>query len=346
MNEDNAFSMDFDGNVQWPFNARQSDSLSGDKTINIYSAGPLTNIDPHIEKECQQVRDILKRSFEGYDYEGVTFHIYDPAENTMPGSNHSADDVYAINYEQCVTADLIAYHVTTPSLGVGCESQISADATVPRVVIARAEASVSRMFEGVFSTTIQTIRFENEHDLELQLINHRPQIAKEVLSSAKIRRPLLKDFADLDLGLTIFRQRIIGNVTVADLARQTDCKEEWLQRLERNPILAACCSAMQLNRIANATDCNLQTLGPNLTTLRPKPDGLEEDQKESLDNLVNYVLAKDRWVEDRRVFRLWNEYVDECQHESMEAVEYREGGSIKVSTEEWRRRDSASGLLF
>jgi len=347
MGSEDAFSLDFNGGVQWPFNARHRDALPGDGAINIYAAGPLTNNDRAVETECCQFRSIVKRVFEPYDYEGISFRVYDPAEQTRPGSLHTADDVYAINYEQCVRADLIVYHVTTPSLGVGCESQIAADATVPRVVVARADAPVSRMFEGVFSTTIQTIRFQNEHDLELQLLNCRPDIADAVVSSALIRRPLLREFADLDLGRIVFRQRILRSVSIADLACQTDCKEEWLRRLERNPILAACCSAMQLNRIAAATDCNLQTLGPNLTTLRPKPDGLADDQKESLDNLVNYIFSKDRCVEDTQVFGLWNDYLEEFQNEAAEAVEYREGGAKALTTDDWRRRDSGgSGLLF
>jgi hypothetical protein len=103
---------------------------------------------------------------------------------------------------------------------------------------------------------------------------------------------------------------------------------------------------MLLNRIANATDCNLQTLGPNLTTLRPKPDDLSQDQKESLENFVNYVLSKERWVEDKRVFNLWNDYLDQQKQELLEAVEYREGHGKALSTDDWRRRDSDSGLLF
>lgn len=348
MSSDGSFSMDFNNNVQWPFNARRHEQLLGEKRFNIYAAGPLTNNDQAVECECDRFRNILKKVFESYDFEGVSFRIYDPAEQTRPGSIHSADDVYAINYEQCVMADLIIYHVTTPSLGVGCESQIAANATVPRVVVARSGASVSRMFEGVFSTTIQTIRFQNEHDLELQLLNRRYEIASSTMSSALIRRPLLKEFAELELGRVIFRQRILGNVSVADLAQQTDCKEAWLLRLERNPILASCCSAIQLNRIAAATECNLQTLGPNhITSLQPKPDELTHDQRNSLKNLIDYIYSKDRFVEDSRVFSLWNSYVEEYQLEAAEAAEYREGGSKVFSIDDWRRRDAGdSGLLF
>ncbi len=347
MNREDSFSLDFDGGSQWPFNARRRDLLPGEKTINIYAAAPLTNNDDIVEAQCLQFREILKRVFEPYDFEGISFRVYDPAEETRPGSLHSADDVYAINYEQCVKSDVIVYHVTAPSLGVGCESQIAADATVPRVVVAKADASVSRMFEGVFSSTIQTIQFANEHDLELQLVKRRHDIANAVVSSATMRRPLLSEFAELELGRIVFRQRILQRVSLNDLAMQTDGKEAWLYRLERNPILAACCSAMLLNRIAAATNCNVQTLGPNLTTLRPRSDELETEQKESLENLVNYIFSKDRRVEDERIFALWHEYAEEYQREVAEAVEYREGGTRALTTDDWRRRDSGgSGQLF
>ena len=281
-----------------------------------------------------------------YDFQGVGFQVYDPGDVTQPGSNHTPDEVYELNYEQCVLADLVAFHVNVPSLGVGCEAQISADATVPRVTVAKTCVPVSRMFDGIFSTAIASIQYENSSDLELQLFRQIPVIAARVISSAQRRRPILASFSDLRLGSVIFKQRIIHNVTIEELARQTDIKESWLRRLERNHVLAACCTTIQLNRIAAATHCYVKTVdAQNLTTLVPFDDSLSHDDRLSRDNLVSYICSKNEWIPDDRVFRLWNSYLLESTKEAAEAVKYREGDSKVVSVAEWRRRDEERRLF-
>jgi len=90
-------------------------------------------------------------------------------------------------------------------------------------------------FEGTFSSTLATIRFENRHDLELQLREQREQIASDIINSAKKRRTILIDFSAESIGKTIFRQRIRNQITLSELAKETDCKADWLRRLEVAP---------------------------------------------------------------------------------------------------------------
>ena len=251
-----------------------------------------------------------------------------------------------MNHEQSVLADLVVFHVTTPSLGVGCEAQIAADATVPRVTLVRKDVALSRMFDGIFSTTIASIQYENHADLELQLFRQLPLISARATQSALQRRPRLTAFSDLQLGSIIFKQRILHNVTINELARQTDIKESWLRRLERKPVLAACCTAIQLDRIAAATHCYLKTVDArNMTTLVPTDNSLVEDQRQSLENLVSYVSSKDGWVPDERVFRLWNNYRVEYRTEWDEALQYREGDNKVISVDAWRQRDQEPRLF-
>src|SRR5690349_21767318 len=142
--DDEFFSMDFDGSQELSFNPSFNTPLLTPATLRVYAAGSLTNNSCSVNQECVDVRKIIKRVLERYDYEGVNFRVYDPGENTSPGSEHSPDEVYRINYEQCVSADLLIFHVNVPSLGVGCEAQIAADATVPKIVLTKKNIPVSR----------------------------------------------------------------------------------------------------------------------------------------------------------------------------------------------------------
>lgn len=346
MNDSDAFSMDFDGNSNRGFSRDPDCQLLTPPYVRVYAAGPLTNIDSQVTRDCIEVRAIVKRVLGSYDYQGARFKVYDPADVTQPGSNHTAEQVYETNYEQSVLADLVIFHVNAPSHGVGCESQIAADATVPRVTIAKEDVPVSRMFEGIFSTTVAAICYQTYADLEIALFRQAPLIAVQAVSSAQRRRPVLQAFSELDLGAVIFKERIIHNVGIESLASQTDIKESWLRRLERNPVLAACCTAIQLNRIADATHCYVKTVNSqNLTTLVPSDDRLSVEQRQSLSNLCVYVRSKDDWVADDRVFRLWNKYSADSSREAVEAIEYRGGEANVVSVEEWRKRDHGP-LLF
>ncbi len=98
---DEAFSMDFDGARSLAFNIGDSPLLNPPR-IRIYAAGPLTNIDEDATNDCLAVRGILKRVFAAYEYQGIRFEVYDPGDVTQPGSQHTAEEVYELNYEQSV----------------------------------------------------------------------------------------------------------------------------------------------------------------------------------------------------------------------------------------------------
>ncbi len=188
-------------------------------------------------------------------------------------------------------------------------TQISADATVPRVTLAKADIPVSRMFEGVFAATIATLEYRNHADLELQLFRRLPDLAARVIQSAKRRRPVLAGFSELRLGTVILKQRIVHNVTVEHLAEQADITSSWLRKLERNHMLAACCTAIQLNRMAAATHCYVKTVDVrNLTTLAPSDDDLSATSRSHLTTLWPISARRDHKLGDDRVFRLWNSY--------------------------------------
>jgi hypothetical protein len=351
MSDSNFFAMDFDDQKRFAFTVEKEAPMISPPVLNVYLAGPLTNNDNRIEDACREVREIAKRILSSYEYHGVRFNVYDPADTTPPGTNHTAEDVYDLDHERTITADLVVFHVNVPSLGVGCECQIAADASSPKVIIAKKGAPLSRMFAGVYSATLATIEYENPVDVELVLSSELlATIASMTVESAKHRRAIMEAFEKSQLGRVIYGQRIAHNVPLAELATRTDTRPRWLWRLERFPSLMACCSPVRLMRIADVTKCYLQ-LG-NLGTppmLRPSDDPTSQQEKQSLSNLIDFALGRSDtypgYSEDR-AFRLWNEYQEQC-HEaaSLVAIEHREGQHQVVTVAEWRDRDQRLGLF-
>ncbi len=347
MSDSNFFAMDFDNQKRFAFAVEKEAPMLSPPVLNVYLAGPLTNNDLCTDCDCRKVREIVKLLFGSYEYNGIHFNVYDPGDITAPGTTHSPEEVYELDHERTVTADLVVFHVNVPSLGVGCECQISADASSPKVIIAKKGAPLSRMFVGVYSATLAKIEYENPDDVEMELSSQLPSIASLAVESARRRRPVMEAFAELKLGRVIFRQRILHNVSLEELAKETDTSPRWLQRLERVPAVAACCSSVRLKRIADVTQCYLHSANPdNIFTLKPSDDSLSREEKESLDNLIEFIFSRDDRYPEDRVFRLWNGYRQEFQEETaLVSVEHREGHNKIITVGEWRERDQRLGLF-
>ena len=135
MNNDERITLDFE----------DSPTPSWRIPMIVYLAGPLTNNEPEPERGCESIRLAASEIMRDY------FEVYDPAEVTPPKSAHSPEEVYLTDHTRTRLADLVLFHVNRPSLGVGIESQIAAEATIPKVIAYHEGAAVSRMFRGVFS---------------------------------------------------------------------------------------------------------------------------------------------------------------------------------------------------
>ena len=105
--------------------------------LRVYLASPLTNTDPASEEDRRTVREVTRRIMENYDYFGIRTEVYDPSDVTPPGSEHTSEEVYVTDHNRTANADLVVFHVNGPSIGVGMEAQIAAEATVPRVVVSK-----------------------------------------------------------------------------------------------------------------------------------------------------------------------------------------------------------------
>src|SRR5690242_58967 len=59
VNDSDAFSMDFDGNSTYSFSRDPGRQLLTPPYVRVYAAGPLTNIDSQVTRDCIEVRAIL-----------------------------------------------------------------------------------------------------------------------------------------------------------------------------------------------------------------------------------------------------------------------------------------------
>jgi hypothetical protein len=344
MTDTNSFSMDFDPLRGLSFNAENP--VIQPPVLRVYLASPLTNADSETRHDCQIVREVTRHVLADYDYQGIRFQLYDPGEVTPPGSEHSSEEVYVTDHSRTSNADLVIFHVNCPSLGVGMEAQIAAEATLPRVVVSKATADVSRMFLGVFSPTVATIRYSGQIDYQAELSRQLPEIARLTVESAKRRRQFAQEVQGSELGRKIFKQRILQGITIEELARAVDMREFFLRRLERDPALAANLTQIQLCRIVSTINCCVSMSPSGITKLTVSDSNLPTPQRQSLDNLIDFVIASSDWLPDNRLFRVWREYLQEEQEETTEAIRHRSGNKNQmISVEGWRKRYSSLELF-
>jgi hypothetical protein len=342
--DDEQFAMDFTEEDSFESAAEKLNLRPPE--LRVYLAGPLTNNDDAVKADCVAVRQVVKRLFHSYNYLGARFVVYDPADVTQPGSTHSAEQVYELDHARTTQADLVIFHVNVPSLGVGIESQIAADATVPRVTIARKGTKVSRMFAGIFSPSIADLTYGSVAELETVLSRHMLKIAKHAVKSAAVRRDLLASFGGENLGRTIMRQRILSGISIEQLAALTDIKESWLRRLERDPALMACVSLVQLVRIGHAVNCHpALSATSNLPTLKSHLSALPEHVDASLESLIEFVLSQRSWVPDEQLLGSWQTYTNGLKREEEEAISHRDEGKRAITAEQWGRLLGMSGLF-
>ena len=84
------------------------DSLSEER-MRAYLAGPLTCNDPAQAEMCRRIRTRAARILR------ARFTVYDPADITPPGTEHTADEVFNADHTRTSTADLVFFVTLHPS---------------------------------------------------------------------------------------------------------------------------------------------------------------------------------------------------------------------------------------
>lgn len=308
--------------------------------LSIYIGSALTNIETKLKKRSAKWRAIARRIFREFRFKDKQyfFEVYDPAEHTSPGSNHTPEEVYITDHLHAMSADLVFLLVNAPSHGAGMEVQIAADATVPKVVAFSKDEQVSRMVDGIFSPTLAKIEFESDSHFAKLLESALPRIAQQVVDSHQRRTPVVARIAQACFGRQIMCHRISRGVSRANLAERTDIRENWLRELERDDKNALTMTLAQLGRILSVLECTLlmgEKSDPTIwgngdLSYQQLPDSAKSS---SLDNLAKFACDKGDWTEDLNILRLWRDFAEEVNI----GVEGRTPIKQVKTVEDWER---------
>ena len=299
-----------------------------------YLAGPLTGVSIEHEAECRKIRTIAKRIL------SARFRVYDPADHTSPGTVHDAQDVFETDHTQIADADLVFCHVNAPSLGVGIEAQIAAEATIPRVIAYPSGRPISRMFEGLFNPTIARIEYADTSDFDVQLSKFLTTIAEAASISSKKRRPIIANVRNARCGESIFKARVLLGISIKQLSHRTDISESMLRRLERDNSLACMLTGIHLMRIAQELNSTLALSAGVPVLYGPDEEPAVDDvRRQSLASLYQYLRGKQSWVSDDHVFSAWHYAFPDIGSGQLLAARGGDPTSSKqpIGTESWEQ---------
>ncbi len=283
--------------------------------IRVYLASALTGREE--DKELDDiVRSAIKEVFSSAELQKIPFllkyQVYDPAEHTQPGSSHSAEEVYRIDFKELVDSDMAFFYVNAPSLGVGIERQIAASGNVIAGIAHQSNEKISRMFNGVFSGSLFNITFETVEELKHKLSHEIAKLGTNILVSSQRRRKAIMAMRDCKIGSVIFKKRVSMNIAIADLSKEIGVEVFWWKELERDTI--GCIAGVTLTPVI------FQLLGEVLEgewslnlngtpCFNPKIN-VNEVQNKSLDNLYDAYITREKITEDSIILCVWKNYVE------------------------------------
>lgn len=179
---------------------------------------------------------------------GQNIDLYEPRKNTDPVHHTDVEDteVFRIDCERVLGADLLIYLCHYPSTGAGEELDIAYNALVPIILISHSGTRVSRMVTGIPAFKLE-ITYTEPEELRLQLrdrlLEIRPILEERKMAFSKHEANIVGDkIRELRETLGLTREEVarsIPHLTV-DALRQI---EESIDR-HSNP------SLMQLRQIA------------------------------------------------------------------------------------------------
>jgi len=141
--------------------------------IRVYLASALTGRDQEEKDFDDKVRAAIRDVFSKATCQKVPYmvkyQVYDPEEYTAPGSHHTPEEVYHIDFTELVGSDFALFYVNAASLGMGIERQIAGMGGISSAWICSEAKEVSRMFQGSFGGSMFTVKFVSIEELSLKL---------------------------------------------------------------------------------------------------------------------------------------------------------------------------------
>lgn len=330
--DEDTFEVDLpDDNFELP------DEFRDAERFKVYLASALTGIEKTKSEYDAKIRSVISEALTKSRYCGLGYDVYDPGENTPPGSMHSAEQVYVRDFEKTIESDLVVFYLNRGSLGMGEEAQIAAGATIPKVVIYKQGENVSRMFDGIFNPTLFTVAFSSVGDLEQQLSHAIAVNGANLLEAAVKRRRILKDAMNHKLPKFIFKRRVYLNLTIDVLAEQTGIAAYWLTEIQRDQQgrKAAMLTWIQLQRIKQTLDAVLDLKEDGRIALKPRDeDRLFESADQALESFYDAYAGRERVTDDEVILSVWNEYL----RQKKDSTEPLLAESHVVTEGEWLER--------
>ena len=206
--------------------------------------------------------------------------LYEPRKKTDPVHHPDVPDadVWALDKERVLAADLVIHLAHHPSTGAGEELAYAEGALVPIMLISHAGTRVSRMVTGIPAIRIH-IRYtepeELREELDRRLVEIRPLLEQRRLALGEDQNVV---------GEKVRQLRESIGLTRTDLAHAAGIDASELAHLEESP-----------DRIANWTLTKLRIIATVLRTT--VSDLVEPDLGEQL------VGAVDDWVHGRQAAR-------------------------------------------
>src|ERR1700733_14028875 len=311
------------------------------RPVYVYLASPLTSQSGRRQAQNRRARLAIKQELS--DCPNAFFEVYDPADHTQPGSAHSADEVYRIDYCRTITADLLILHVNAASIGLGIEAQLGTDAGVPRVIVSPMSMKISRMLLGIPAKGLGLLEYRDISDLKLKLRKVLPDWTRRIVAGFPSRRRALEAVRDAKIGRFVLRMRIRHGIPRAELADRALLSEEHVRCIELFDECAICLTLIQSHQLAEALNCKFRPLRTDVPMFEPNRGlpGLLEVDRESLDSLIDFVVRRDI-RNDQRVFELWDHYMEMRS----KAIAGREPLGEPMTEDDWEHEFRSGGTLF
>lgn len=214
--------------------------------------------------------------------------IYFPGEHTHPqgAPDLLAHEVYWIDRERVASADLLVIFADAPSIGVGQEAEIAANAGVPIAIFHSASVNVSRMLRGIAGRIVAQISFEDQADLE----NKAASFFKENRSRLHLSRKTSEREYHLRVGNRVREIRDALKLSIEELGERAEVGVELIRSLETRPEQLTNISLVNLRRIARALNVSPVELIRDQST---KDQEFEDLRNSSIRNLQDYALRRD-----------------------------------------------------
>jgi hypothetical protein len=201
------------------------------------------------------------------------------------------------------------------------------------------------MFAGMFSSTIATIEYAHASEVHDALQDQLAEICPRAIESAERRRSHLAEIRQQRLGERFLMQRIRHGIELDAVAAASDIQAPWIREIERCPDFGSTLSVMMIRRISSALNCCTSQGSDGQFHIKDLSGKLSPDVSDSLTSLAQFANARQTF-DERRIFRLWQRYVNDDAQRALEATAYRgEEKQRPLAVDDWRRRYDELGFF-